>query len=259
MPGALPVRGPHARRARAALGRSCSDHYAHYAAAILFWHRGFDIYRHPTRELCNADSSSRAYVAALGLEPESACGLPERAGARPLVINWPDHPRPYPPGALLYAAPEALLYAHTGLSFRVINRLTIMKHLIMAHLLAGILSLLLLGRFRHEEEMAPPPFARGAIILVPLIYLAVVPWAIGGIYDAVAVLLVVLAIGRGHRGDPLAALLLFGGALFLHCRAVWSLPLAIACCRSLRRRSRTSVPASPPGRRSKNACASSPS
>ena len=39
-------------RPAASLGHWSSDHYAHYGAAILFWHRGLDVFRRPIRELC---------------------------------------------------------------------------------------------------------------------------------------------------------------------------------------------------------------
>jgi hypothetical protein len=60
------------------------------------------------------------------------------------------------------------------------------------------------------------------------VFLTTVPLAMGGVYDAIGVLLIFLALVRGGRGDPLGALLLLGLALFVHFRAAWYLPLAVA-------------------------------
>jgi hypothetical protein len=223
-------------RPTAALGRWCSDHYAHYGAAILFWHRGFDVFRRPVRELCPVvDRRTRAHAAALGVDPADVCNVPERGGKRPLVINWRAQPRPYPPGALLYALPEALLYAHTGLSFRTINQLTVAKHLVVGHLLVAVLLLLLLGEAAGEDRRA---WTGAAFVLAPLVYFQVVPWAMGGIYDGVAVLAIVLGLKRAARGEPAVALLLVAAAMALHYRALWYLPLVPALALALVRSGR---------------------
>jgi hypothetical protein len=149
----------------------------------------------------------------------------ERAGERPLLVNWQAYPRPYPPGALVVAAPEALLYAHTSLSAYTIDRISVVKDILVGHLLVLVLL-----------EMLLAAWARWAIVLVPVVYLGVVPWAAAGFYDPLAVLCLVWAIARLERERPLDALVFLSLAAFLHFRAIWYVPLGVATLAKLRAR-----------------------
>ena len=206
----------------ASIGKFCTDHYSHYSAAVLAWDRGVAVYTTPMRLTCAKTSpASLAFAADLGLDPDNLCDLPERAGERPLVINWSMLPRPYPPGALLYAAPEALLYAHTDLSVRTINRLTILKHILVGHLLVLALLAMLFGGEEGERW-------RGvAFFIAPLVYFTVIPYAMAGFYDAIAIVCIVWAVQRLERDQPVHALALLSLSAFLHFRAIWYLPLGL--------------------------------
>lgn len=204
------------------MGRWGTDHCAHYGEAIMFWHHGLAIYDTPTRELCAERSPE-------GLRFERATGLPdtyicEEPGVRPFIMNWQAYPRPYPPGALLYATPEALLYAHTSLSLSAVNRIALVKDVVVGHLLVLVLL-----------EMVLAAWPAWAILLVPVVYLSVVPWTVAGIYDPISVLCVCLAVGRLDRERPLDALALLSLAALLHFRAIYYVPLGLVTLADVRR------------------------
>lgn len=217
----------------ASLGRWDTDHYSHYCASILAWHRGIAVLNKPAFEMCtSASPASLALASRLEVPYEQVCDLPERAGKRPLFLNWAFDPRPYPPGAWLVAAPEALLYAHTGIAFQTLNRLAIVKDLILGHLLVGVLLAYLLGGEDDEERRR---WRSIAVLLVPLVYFSIVPFAITGIYDSIAIVCIVWAVVRFDRKQPLAALAFLALASFLHFRSVWYVPLGIYALLELRR------------------------
>lgn len=203
------------------IGRWGTDHLAHYGASVMFWHHGPRVFDTPMQDLCGPRTPAGALFAEEMQVPDRyVC---ERAGERPLVINWQAFPRPYPPGALLYAAPEAVLYAQTSLSAYVIDRIAIVKDILVGHLLVLVLLEMLLAESR-----------RWAALLVPVVYLGVVPWAAAGFYDPIAVLCIVWAIARLERDRPLDALLFLSLAAFLHFRAIWYVPLGVVTLAKLR-------------------------
>jgi hypothetical protein len=214
------------------LGRWNSDHYSHYSAVVLFWHRGLAIYDTPIRELCDAPSqATRAFAKAHQLAEDDMCELSERTGERPLTINWPTYPRPYPPGQLLFHAPEALLYARTDVSRYAINRLTIIKDILAGHLAVWLLlTALLFGPDdddrRFWRSLAP--------LVVPLVYFGLVPASVVGFYDPLSIAFVCIAIARMRDDRPVGAILWLSLAVFLHLRAVWYAPLGVACLLRLR-------------------------
>ncbi len=217
----------------ASIGRFATDHYSHYCSSILAWDRGLAVYTTPVRLVCAKSSAeSRAFAERLQLDPENVCDLPERAGERPLVINWSDMPRPYPPGALLYAAPEAVLYAHTDLSVRTINRLTIIKHLLAGHLLVYVLLAMLFGGEDDEDRRR---WRSVAFFIAPFVYFTVVPYAMAGFYDSIAIVCVCWGIERLRRDEAAGALGFLSLAAFLHFRAIWYVPLGVVALARLRK------------------------
>jgi hypothetical protein len=202
------------------LGRWGTDHCAHYGAAIVFWHEGLRVFDTPLRALCADRTPAGLAFAAATEEPDRyVC---EKPSGRPFIMNWQAYPRPYPPGALLYAAPEALLFTHTSLSVYAIDRVAIVKDILVGHLLVLVLlEMVLIGGW-------------SAFVLVPLVYAGVVPWAAAGFYDPIAVLFVCWAIRGLDRDRPLDALAALSVAAFLHFRALWYVPLGIVAVARLR-------------------------
>jgi hypothetical protein len=145
------------------------------------------------------------------------------------VINWQAYPRPYPPGSLVYAAPEALLYTHTDLSAYVIDRIAIVKDILVGHLLVLVLLEMLLAAGEDART-----WRRWGVALVPVVYLGVVPWTVAGFYDPVAVLCLVWAVARLQRERPVDALGFLSLAAFLHFRAIWYVPLGVVTLAKLR-------------------------
>ncbi len=195
-----------------------SDHFSHVFGALLFLDHGFDVYRARVEDLCKprTPQEREAVAAALQVDPGDVCW--EEGFSRPLVINWPTLPRPYPPGEVLFFLPEALLYRYGGWSFGGVNAVCLVALVLAAHLAAGLLWLAL------REQLK-------GWLLLPLwlvAYAELVHWALMGFYDPlfVALLLGAVLALRGARGS--LALLLFSGAVFLHFRALWYAPLFLA-------------------------------
>jgi hypothetical protein len=209
------------RSPKVALDGWSSDHYSHVFATVLFLSEGLDIYRKPIAELCSADpdhlSRSAALGAALDLNPGEVCWPLGGAADRPLIINWQQFPRPYPPGHLLYFLPEALAYKYFGAGFATINKLSVVKFAVVAHFAFVAVTLLLVG-FRPLGLA----WILGAIAYDQLMY-----FALAGIYDGIAILGVCFAMLLARRGRPSSALLVLSAAFFVHFRVLWMAPLAV--------------------------------
>jgi hypothetical protein len=215
---------------RAGLERWCSDHYSHTGTTVLFLERGMDVYRRPVGAHCQPspgrrDWRHRQHRRVLSrkwdVNPIDLCLRKTQNGgrskSRPLVINWQRFPRPYPPGVMLYFLPEALLWDHTGASFHTINRVSIVKLLVVGHLAWMVLVLLLAG-------LRP----RGvAWVVMALGYSQLIYWSLVGIYDGVAILFLLLCLLALQRQRGSLAILALSAACFLHFRALWYLPLLV--------------------------------
>lgn len=212
---------------RAGLERWCSDHYSHTGTAVLFLERGLDVYRRPVEAHCVRQRRGRDWrqrrelARRLDVNPIDLCfrtaSSAERSKKRVLVINWQKFPRPYPPGVMLYFLPEALLWDHTGASFRTVNRVTIVKLLVVGHL-AWVVLVVLLSGFRPRG---------GAWVVMALGYSQLIYWSLVGIYDGLAIgflLLCMVALQRGRGSLAIGAL---SAACFVHFRSLWYLPLLV--------------------------------
>lgn len=208
---------------RVVLENWCSDHYAHTMATVIFLERGLDIYRRPVGSLCDRSPKRRAatwrVARRLQVNPRGVCWLKGSRFSRPLVINWPGHPRPYPPGQLLYFLPEAVAYRHLGARFVTVNRITVIKLVVTAHLCFLVLWFLLL-------RVTP----RGvAWVILALAGVQLLHWSLVGFYDPIAILFLLLGLLALAHDRPAPALAAFGAATLLHFRALWYLPLAAFC------------------------------
>lgn len=205
--------------------RAYSDHFSHYMSGLLFWHKGARIWSEPIEQICGPQDLLQALVVAeeWQVSERDICFIPERQGQRPLVINWIDFPRPYPPGFLLYTLPEALLYAGSSLSFAAINTIEIVQFLVVAHGAVFLLWLVLWGE--GGERPAGGGWRVMTVLVLALAYTELVWWALCGIYDSVAIAAVILAFWGATKKRWLWTILAFSSAVFLHFRALWYLPL----------------------------------
>lgn len=218
---------------RVGLERWCSDHYSHTGTAVLFWERGLQVYRRPVGAQCRRPQRGREWRLRRDLarrwdvNPRDLCFRTSTSGmgkgtdaapeTLPLVINWQRFPRPYPPGVMLYFLPEALLWEHTGASFRTLNRVTIVKLLVVGHL-AWVVLVLLMAGFQPRGW---------AWVVMAVGYSQLIYWSLVGIYDGVAVGFVLLCMLALQRGRGTLAVGAISAACFLHFRALWYLPLLV--------------------------------
>jgi hypothetical protein len=216
------------------------DSISHFGHAILFAHHGFDVYRHPGKEFCRDFNvpAAHAFAKTNDLLDGDLCQTRGGEPARPFFLNWQDLPQPYPPGAILFAAPDAWLFTKVKASFRDISVFTRLKYLAAAHWLVWLI-------YRALLEVAPR--ARGArrwLLAggVALLYFEIIKWSLSGFYDPIAVGAVVLSVYYLSCRRGVDALLALSLGFFLHYRALWYAPIfAIALfqigeARSWRRR-----------------------
>jgi hypothetical protein len=97
------------------------DSVSHFGHVLLFARYGFDVYKRPSKGFCHARDTpeAHAYAKASNVPDCDICEATGATGTRPFFVNWQDFPQPYPPGSLLYSAPEAWLFAHTNASLGV--------------------------------------------------------------------------------------------------------------------------------------------
>ncbi|PTL82279.1 hypothetical protein [Vitiosangium sp. GDMCC 1.1324] len=201
-----------------------SDQVSHMSAALLLGECGTRLWSQPAGQLMRRYSTEELRQLPDDLRPHVKPGIDlfVRPGGpldKPLVLNWPRLPRPYPPGALVLAAPTALAYHFTSLSFSSATRLLDLSYLLYAHVgFFFLLCWLLAGRGQ--------PSALGLLGGL-LLYSESIHWALEGFYDVA--LLAPLAL-CGHflfQRRGLAALVCYCAAAFIHYRAYFFAPLAL--------------------------------
>ncbi len=215
------------------LAQTNSDHYSHVSAAALALAHGPRVYTGPIRDLCRQpqsrnDPTLQAIVAAARerrVAPMDVCLSAEAGYEVPLVVNWPAHPRPYPPGNLLWFAPIGLAYASGALGFAAACGLALASILLGAAL-ASVALAWALGLFEDRGRRSRE--ARWLLLAVYLVAcLFLWGWSLAGFYDALALGPLFVAAGAWRRDRPALALAAFGLATFFHFRALWFLPLGL--------------------------------
>lgn len=206
------------------LSRFYSDHVSHMNGARLFARCGGCLWSQPVDQfLPHYTPEERRHLPddiAPHMTPESDIFVvPGWPLDKPMMINWPFLPRPYPPGSVLLAAPVALVYHFTPLSFTNANRLLYLIYLLYAHL--GFLLLLLLLR-PGKSRLAPIGLLGGL-----LLYSESIHWAIEGFYDVALIAPCVLCGYYLRQRRGLAALLCYCVAAFIHYRAYFFAPLPV--------------------------------
>lgn len=218
------------------IGNSQTDLQSHWGSAVLFLDHGFDIYKHPIRELCLPPSQNDlAFAESHALNPADICKTAsQRADGEPIFINWSQYPRPYPPGVLLYSAPEAALYLWTSIPFESINLLSVIKFLAVMHLtMAAFLFTFFAQPTKKGITWTFEPFA--GFILMPMIFSVMLLWAMHGVYDPISLLSLLLSVWFLRAKNPSLAVLFLSAAIFLHFRALWWAALFVPCFLQLRR------------------------
>lgn len=205
-------------------GWSFTDHYSHMNAARLMTLCGTCVWKTPVKELYRPLNAEQRQQVDPGLRPymhriSEIFFVPGWAPDKQLMINWSYLPRPYPPGLYLLAAPVALAYHSTGLSFFGASRALVLLFLLVTHvglyvLLRGALE----GRVRPGEI----GLLGGVLIAAEFIH-----WSLEGFYDGVLLAPLVLCgfYLRERRG--LAAVVAFCVAAFFHYRTFFLAPLVL--------------------------------
>jgi hypothetical protein len=205
-----------------------TDHVSHMNAARLFPRVGGALWRIPISKMFAELDPAKA--AALPADVRSQGGILDVPGwplDKPLIATWTTIPRPYPPGDLVLVAPIATLYHFTSMSFATATHLLIVLFLAVAHI-----AFWLIWRLGPHRGVA---LYGGAAIVA---YLYVVYWTLFGFYDAAAVVPLLLCIRSIVDQKPIAAVVSFAVAAFVHFRALYYVPwLLVAAAEIVRLRS----------------------
>lgn len=196
-----------------------TDHYSHVFATLLLPHRGFDIYAKPMEEVCHYKLPR---VGPQPLKARHECNIDERKEQRSLYINWRNNPRVYPPGSQAYSLLEAALWQHTGISFKNLNLIIVVKYLLAAQL---FLWLMLFFRFHLGHSAHSRHWTILRSIIIGYAYLECLHWSMMGQYDVIAVSFNFLAIFYFIQKRFLISALVWSIAVFLHYRSLWFLSI----------------------------------
>lgn len=200
-------------------GGTFTDHFSHMNAARLFTVVGLDLWRKPIASLFpkveGADLERLpADVRAGGSSTGGVYRVPGWPEGKPLVSSWTNNPRLYPPGDLLLVAPIALLYHHTSLSLAGACRLLLMWFVLFGHLAIFVLLV--------DPPVASPRWL--GVLTTALFASEALHWVLEGFYDASALVLLLVAARLLARQRPLAAVVVYCAAAFLHFRAYFYAP-----------------------------------
>jgi hypothetical protein len=139
---------------------------------------------------------------------------------KPLISNWPQIVRPYPPGELVLMLPFAALYHSVqSFTFTRANWAVVLWFLLLAHIAFGALLYLSLATPLEQRTLAG--FQLG------LLYLEMVHWALEGFYDAAVVTPLVLSCVFLAQRRGLPALVWYCVAAFIHYRAFFLAPIPV--------------------------------
>ncbi len=193
-----------------ALNGFSTDHMSHWASSTLFWQNGFDLYRKPSSQICPPlNEQTKKFANHWYYNPQTTCFVPNDFGDSGL-INWSQYPRPYPPGAFLYAAPEGLIHQGGLLSFSNVNLISILKFIIFAHL-----AILVFLQFIDLKDRLQ------TFIILPLIVTELLNFSLMGFYDAIGILFIAFAFLKFSKDRTGEAILFWSLGVFFHFRALW--------------------------------------
>lgn len=201
-----------------------SDQISHMNSARLFAWCGTCIWSAPIDQLLRRYGPEERQQLPEDIAPHAMPDspmfmIPGWALDKPFIINWPNLPRVYPPGALVLAAPVAVLYQFTSLSFSQANRLLFLTYLLCAHV-----GLFLLLRGWLEDPHGPSALG---VLGGFLLYEELIRWSLHGFYDVALLAPLLLCGDYLWRGRGLAALVCYCVAAFLHYRAYFFAPLPL--------------------------------
>jgi hypothetical protein len=211
----------------ASLNGLMTDHFSHMSAARLFPRVGRDLWRRPIAELLpevRPDEWAELpadLAGSVARDPGTrAYQVPGWPRAKPVAASWTQFARPYPPGDLLLVAPVAALYQATDLSFTRANQLLIVLFLVYAHVA--------LYFFVRDALGAAPGERRVRWLTLAAVYVYVIYYTLNGFYDAAALTPLILAVSYLGQRRGVAALLAYSVAAFIHYRAFFLAPWAVA-------------------------------
>lgn len=187
-----------------------SDHLSHTNSGLLFSMYGYNLYRYPTSQFCQDEPKEIPGP----VTQKFLCTLKVWGKDIPVMINWINLPRPYPPGVYFLHAPLSIL-KFLGVSEPTLAAIAILAYLFIAHLLLAIVW--------HDTRGAP-----ALRYFFPILYVECIRWSISGFYDVAYITCLWMSGRQWNQSKPKQGLIWYCVALFLGFRALWFLPLGLA-------------------------------
>jgi len=202
------------------MSRTFTDHFSHMNAARLFCRFGTDVWRKPLLDLLPRPTPAEREALPDEVKRCHDCLFVAPGWSKPIVQSWPQVVRFYPPGDMVLTAPVAALYHFTSLSLADANRLLLVLFLAAAHvgiflILDGILT-------------APPPVRYASLVAGFLGVNVILRFTLEGFYDGAVVAPLLLSWRYLGERRGLASWVAFCAAVFIHFRALYYVPWAIA-------------------------------
>jgi hypothetical protein len=208
--------------------RGWQDNVSQISSAFLFTVEGFGIYTKPTgdslKPLPQKDLPPRFKT---DVNPEEWFWHPEIGKEKPVFMVWPNIPRPYPLGAYVWYAPYSLIVYGLNGSMALAAALSTFVFLLIAHVCFFIyydeLRKNILSGSSHKDTFLRVSF----YFLMYIIYAEFIRWSGQGQYDLIAMIPLIFAYKAFKKEDYPFTLFLYGVALSIHFRTLFSLGLVL--------------------------------
>jgi hypothetical protein len=231
-----------------------TDHFSHMNTARIFPSVGTRIWTEPLRDLGIPLTDDEVRGLPEDLRPGNGVTdplfrIPGQSAAKPFVSSWSHQPRFHPPGDMVIAAPAAIVYQLTDLSFSGASRLVILTYLLGAHISIFFLIRASIaqtpvspgapavpaGTTSRKAPAGPAPRSMltsypvqpiGLLVLF-MVYLEAIHWSLNGFYEAMLIAPLAISAVELRRGRGAHSLFWFAIAANMHFRAYYFGPLAI--------------------------------
>ncbi len=194
-----------------------TDHISHQYSTLLFYYKGTVIYQKSVNQLVEAPKTQLAidYAKEHGFREGDYFIIPERhKPERPVLLNWPNLARVYPPGLYLYTLPEAIAVEWELAPTKWINGFSIAKYLLVSHLGMWFLIAYLIDSVVQQTGLVRVCSFALLIIIFFVLQIQGCVWALEGFYDGIAILFLIHAIIQYRKKDWLTVLFFFSLAVF---------------------------------------------
>jgi hypothetical protein len=207
------------------------DNVSNISATLLFTAEGFNIYKEPVGNLVQVFPQERLPEKFKSdVDNSEWFTHPKLGDSKPLFLVWPEVPRPYPPGFLLWYAPYTTLLYETPLTLSEVTFLSSLVFLFVAHICFFLFFNELKPLLATEGKTKKDQWHKaGIFFFFFVLYTELVRWSGMGQYDLIAMIPLFYSYRYFKKKNIVFSLLFFGIALYFHFRVLFSLGLCLYC------------------------------